>query len=89
MIPSAQIDEEQMNKILELIESGKKEGAKIGCGGARKGDKGFFIESTVFYDVTDDMRIAKEEVTNIRANKAENKFIPRPNMKDIRCKFIN
>ena len=57
-----QIDETQMNKILELIESGKQEGAKLLCGGNRKGDKGYFIESTVFADVTDDMRIAKEEV---------------------------
>jgi len=57
-----QIDEEQMNKILELIESGKKQGAKLLCGGKRKGDKGYFIESTVFADVTDDMRIAKEEI---------------------------
>ena len=51
-----------MNKILDLIKSGVEQGAKLGCGGKRKGDKGFYIESTVFYDVTDDMRIAKEEV---------------------------
>nr|AVR59243.1 aldehyde dehydrogenase 1 [Platynereis dumerilii] len=57
-----QIDEEQMNKILELIESGKKQGAKLHCGGKRHGDKGYFIENTVFSDVTDDMRIAKEEI---------------------------
>jgi len=57
-----QIDEEQMNKILELIESGKKEGAKLLCGGGRKGNKGYFIENTVFSDVRDNMRIAKEEI---------------------------
>ena len=57
-----QIDEEQFGKILELVESGKKEGAKLECGGGRHGDKGYFVESTVFSDVTDDMRIAKEEV---------------------------
>jgi len=57
-----QIDEIQMNKILELIESGKQQGAKLLCGGNRKGDKGYFIESTVFADVTDNMRIAKEEI---------------------------
>ena len=51
-----------MNKILELIESGKKQGAKLHCGGKRHGNKGYFIENTVFSDVTDDMRIAKEEV---------------------------
>jgi len=57
-----QIDNEQFNKILELIESGKKEGAKLMCGGARLGDKGFFIQPTVFANVTDNMRIAKEEI---------------------------
>lgn len=30
-----QIDEEQMNKILHLIESGKKEGAKLATGGGK------------------------------------------------------
>ncbi|XP_070564297.1 aldehyde dehydrogenase 1A1-like [Ptychodera flava] len=57
-----QIDQTQFEKIFELIESGKKEGAKLQCGGGRHGDKGFFIESTVFSDVQDDMRIAKEEI---------------------------
>ena len=45
-----------------MIESGKKEGAKLECGGGRHGDKGYFIQPTVFSDVKDDMRIAKEEV---------------------------
>lgn len=40
------------------------EGAKLECGGKGLGRKGFFIEPTVFSNVTDDMRIAKEEVTN-------------------------
>lgn len=50
---------------MELIESGKKEGARLVTGGKKLGDKGFFIEPTVFADVTDDMRIAKEEVRSI------------------------
>lgn len=41
---------------------GKKEGAKLECGGNRHGDKGYFIQPTVFSDVTDEMTIAKEEV---------------------------
>ena len=57
-----QIDDEQFNKILGLIESGKKEGAKLACGGGRLGDKGYFIQPTVFTDVTEDMRIGREEV---------------------------
>lgn len=60
-----QIDDIQMDKILELIESGKKEGAKCLTGGKRKGDKGYFVEPTVFADVTEDMRIGKEEVRGL------------------------
>lgn len=59
-----QIDKKQYNKILELIQSGVAEGAKLECGGKGLGRKGFFIEPTVFSNVTDDMRIAKEEVSN-------------------------
>ncbi|XP_059825680.1 aldehyde dehydrogenase 1A1-like isoform X2 [Hypanus sabinus] len=57
-----QIDKKQYDKILDLIESGKKEGAKLECGGLPCGDKGFFIQPTVFSEVTDEMRIAKEEI---------------------------
>jgi acyl-CoA reductase-like NAD-dependent aldehyde dehydrogenase len=57
-----QIDETQLLKTLELIESGKSQGARLLCGGKRIGDKGYFVEPTVFADVTADMRIAKEEV---------------------------
>jgi len=57
-----QVDDDQFKKILELIESGKKEGAKLLCGGTRSGDKGYFIKPTVFADVSDNMRIAKEEI---------------------------
>ena len=41
---------------------GKKQGAKMTTGGARFGDKGYFIQPTVFADVKDDMTIANEEV---------------------------
>lgn len=57
-----QIDETQLNKIVELIESGKKEGAKVEFGGKRVSGKGYFVEPTVFSGVTDNMRIAKEEI---------------------------
>ena len=58
-----QVDDEQMNKILALISAGKQEGAKLAIGGARHGDKGYFVQPTIFTDVQDNMRIAKEEVT--------------------------
>ncbi|KZS05982.1 Retinal dehydrogenase 1 [Daphnia magna] len=57
-----QVSEEQHNKILELLESGKAQGASVTCGGKKWGSEGYFIEPTVFADVTDDMRIAKEEI---------------------------
>ncbi|XP_051168044.1 aldehyde dehydrogenase, mitochondrial [Leptopilina boulardi] len=57
-----QVDEDQMKKILSLIDIGKAEGAKLLCGGERVGDKGYFISPTVFADVKDEMTIAREEI---------------------------
>lgn len=57
------MDEEQLHKILGMIESGKEQGASLVTGGSRVGDKGYFVQPTVFADVKDDMKIAKEEVT--------------------------
>jgi len=57
-----QVDKEQFEKILDLIESGKKDGAKLECGGGQVGDKGYFIQPTVFSGVEDHMRIAQEEI---------------------------
>jgi aldehyde dehydrogenase (NAD+) len=57
-----QIDQDQLNKILEYIDIGKKEGAKLVTGGKRFGDKGFYVEPTIFKDVHDQMRIAQEEI---------------------------
>ena len=57
-----QVDQEQFDKVMGLIDSGKKEGAKLECGGNRVGDQGYYVEPTVFSDVQDDMRIAKEEI---------------------------
>jgi len=45
-----------------LIESGKKEGATLVAGGAKVDGDGYFIQPTVFADVEDHMRIAKEEI---------------------------
>lgn len=57
-----QIDDDQFTKILSLIESGKKEGATLVTGGGRWGSKGYFVQPTVFANVQDNMRIAKEEI---------------------------
>jgi aldehyde dehydrogenase (NAD+) len=57
-----QVDSEQFDKVMNYIESGMRQGAKLLCGGHRIGDRGFFIEPTVFADVRDDMQIAREEI---------------------------
>ncbi|XP_022908834.1 aldehyde dehydrogenase, mitochondrial [Onthophagus taurus] len=57
-----QVDQDQMNKILSLIKSGVKDGAKLLTGGERLGDKGYFVQPTVFSNVQDDHLIAKEEI---------------------------
>ncbi len=57
-----QVDQDQFNKVMGYIETGKKENGKMLTGGHRVGDKGYFIEPTVFADVTDNMTIAREEI---------------------------
>jgi aldehyde dehydrogenase (NAD+) len=57
-----QVSKEQMERILGYVESGHKEGAQCLTGGKRHGDKGYFVEPTLFTNVTDDMKIAKEEI---------------------------
>lgn len=54
--------QEQLVKVLSLIESGKREGATLLTGGKQIGEKGYYIEPTMFGDVDDDMRIAQEEI---------------------------
>lgn len=56
------IDEEQLNKIIRLIQFGKDEGANLVTGGERIGDRGYYVAPTVFADVKDDMTIARQEV---------------------------
>jgi aldehyde dehydrogenase (NAD+) len=57
-----QVDQAQFDKVMGFIESGQSQGAKLVCGGERVGDRGYFIQPTVFADVQDDMKIAKEEI---------------------------
>ena len=62
----SQTDGRQVKKILEYIAIGKAEGARLVCGGEKITDpelvKGNFIRPTIFADVTNDMRIAQEEI---------------------------
>ncbi|AXI47480.1 betaine-aldehyde dehydrogenase [Sulfitobacter sp. SK012] len=56
------VSENQMNIALSYIEKGKAEGARLVYGGAKLDREGFFMQPTVFADVTDDMVIAREEI---------------------------
>ncbi|KAF2463348.1 aldehyde dehydrogenase, allergen Cla h 10 [Lindgomyces ingoldianus] len=57
-----QVSQVQFDRIMSYIEAGKQAGATIETGGKRKGDKGFFIEPTIFSNVTEDMKIVQEEI---------------------------
>jgi aldehyde dehydrogenase (NAD+) len=78
-----QVSQEQFDRVMGFIAAGKKEGAKLCVGGNRVGDRGYFIEPTVFDNVTDNMKIAKEEifgpVMNVLTFKDLNEVIRRGN----------
>lgn len=60
------VSREHMEKVLHYIELGKKEGARLLCGGTRlveNGmDQGFYVAPTIFADTTPDMTIVREEI---------------------------
>lgn len=60
------VDEKQHEKVTGYIEIGKQEGAKLAYGGGRPEgeifESGYFVEPTVFDDVTMEMRLANEEI---------------------------
>lgn len=60
------VSQAQHEKVLSYIGIGREEGASLHCGGGvphlQGLEKGFFLEPTIFTDVTDDMRIAREEI---------------------------
>ncbi|XP_027360660.1 aldehyde dehydrogenase family 2 member B7, mitochondrial-like isoform X2 [Abrus precatorius] len=57
-----QIDSEQLEKILKYIRTGVESGATLEAGGERLGNKGFYVQPTVFSNVQDGMLIAKDEI---------------------------
>jgi aldehyde dehydrogenase (NAD+) len=61
-----QVSRDHFESILNYIEIGKAEGAKLLTGGGRNQDPanadGFYIDPTVFFDCTPDMRIVREEI---------------------------
>jgi acyl-CoA reductase-like NAD-dependent aldehyde dehydrogenase len=58
------VDESQMERVLNYIDIGRKEGAKVAFGGerAKLNSGGFYVEPTIFDDVKNSMRIAQEEI---------------------------
>ncbi|WP_042352619.1 aldehyde dehydrogenase family protein [Bacillus massiliigorillae] len=60
------VSQQHMEKVLSYIEIGKEEGATLACGGNRITtgglENGYFVEPTVFTNVTSDMRIVQEEI---------------------------
>ncbi|HEY3596168.1 MAG TPA: aldehyde dehydrogenase family protein [Paraburkholderia sp.] len=52
----------QMKTVLDYVDIGKNEGASLVTGGARIGERGFFVEPTVFANVEHEMRISQEEI---------------------------
>ncbi|EAZ12530.1 hypothetical protein OsJ_02431 [Oryza sativa Japonica Group] len=57
-----QVDKVQFERVLKYIEIGKNEGATLLTGGKPTGDKGYYIEPTIFVDVKEEMTIAQEEI---------------------------
>ena len=56
------VSKKQQERVLNYIEQGKTEGATVAAGGERAFEKGYFVQPTVFTNVTDDMTIVKEEI---------------------------
>jgi aldehyde dehydrogenase (NAD+) len=57
-----QVSQEQLDKIMGYVKIGKEQGGKLVVGGNRVGDKGYFVEPTIFDNIKDDMTIAKDEI---------------------------
>lgn len=57
-----QVDQAQFDKILQYIDKGRQAGARCLTGGRRHGERGYYVEPTVFDGVEDDMHIAQDEI---------------------------
>jgi phenylacetaldehyde dehydrogenase len=56
------VSEEQLNRVCGFLESSVKEGAKPLVGGARLGDKGYFVKPTVLVNTNQKMKVEREEI---------------------------
>lgn len=58
----ALVSRDQLVSVLDYVDSGEREGASLAFGGRRLGDRGFFVEPTVFQNVDSGMSIARDEI---------------------------
>jgi aldehyde dehydrogenase (NAD+) len=64
MLQGPQVSAKQRDRVLDYIDIGKQEGARVVVGGGRPAhlEQGFYVEPTLFADVDNSMRIAREEI---------------------------
>jgi phenylacetaldehyde dehydrogenase len=56
------VSKEQLDRVCGYLESGLTEGAKAVAGGARAGDKGYFVTPTVLVNANENMKVVREEI---------------------------
>src|SRR5262245_58563204 len=56
------ISDEQFEKVLGYLDSGKQQGAEAVVGGGRHGDRGYFVSPTVLTNTSNDMKVVREEI---------------------------
>ena len=56
------VDQTQLDRVMGFVDSGREQGATLASGGERIGSRGYFMQPTVFSDVRDEMKIAREEI---------------------------
>lgn len=57
-----QVDKDIFERVMNFIKLGRRQGARLIAGGKRIGDKGYFIQPTIFANVTEDLAIAEDEI---------------------------
>jgi acyl-CoA reductase-like NAD-dependent aldehyde dehydrogenase len=56
------VSQEQQERVLSYIESGRSEGAELLAGGDTPDEAGYFVNPTLFTATSDDLKIAREEI---------------------------
>jgi phenylacetaldehyde dehydrogenase len=56
------VSDEQFGKVLGYLDSGRQDGAEAVVGGAREGNRGYFVQPTILTNTSHDMKIVQEEI---------------------------